>query len=134
MAKETITINGKVYKAKEVSFNFTCQLGLKGLAILDYGSPAKTFPIVREYIAFCMGADAEYAGMEIDKHCNAGGNFNELIDVVSEKMSESGFFRSLNQGNEEETAETPATNTEEEQTEEEQTEVKKTKKKAEVTE
>ena len=129
MAKETITINGKVYKAKEVSFNFTCQLGLKGLAILDYGSPAKTFPIVREYVAYCMGADAEYAGLEIDKHCNAGGDFNELISLVSEKMNDSGFFRSLNQSDEEETAETSAENTEEEQTE-----VKKTKKKAEVAE
>ena len=45
MAKENITVNGRVYKAKELDFNFLCNLGDNGIDISDIDK--KMLPALR---------------------------------------------------------------------------------------
>lgn len=93
MAKEKITINGRDYKAKELDFNFVCELGENGIDIADIGK--KILPTVRVYVAYCMGVDAEIAGMEINEHIVNGGDFNEFTETFNEKAESSDFFQAL---------------------------------------
>ena len=66
--KETSVVNGKTYPAKEITFNFVCDLGLYGIGIDDIGT--KMMPAARYYMAYCMGTSVEKAGEIIEQHCN----------------------------------------------------------------
>ena len=94
MAKETISINNRVYKAKELDFNFLCMLGENGIDITDIDK--KILPVVRLYAAYCMDVDAEVAGTEINLHIINGGQIEDVMNVFSEKANDSDFFRALN--------------------------------------
>lgn len=94
MAKETITINNRVYKAKELDFNFLCELGENGINIEDIDK--KILPTIRLYAAYCMGVDAEVAGTEINLHIINGGQIEDIVNVFTEKADDSDFFRALN--------------------------------------
>lgn len=93
MANEKITVNGNSYKAKELDFNFLCELGENGIEMTEIGN--KLMQTLRVYIAYCMGVDAETAGNEISNHCINGGNMTELIEVLNDKAQNSDFFRSM---------------------------------------
>jgi len=90
---ERITINGKVYQAKELDFNFLCDLGDNGIDVTEIDK--KMLSTVRVYIAYCMGVDVAKAGDEINQHSIKNGGINDLIEVFSEKAEDSDFFRSL---------------------------------------
>ena len=94
---DKITINGKVYKAKDLDFNFLCSLGDEGIDIGDVAK--KIFPAIRVYVASCMNVDVETAGEEINKHIINGGNFDQITEVFNAKAEESDFFRALGQEN-----------------------------------
>ena len=94
---EKITINGKVYRAKELDFNFLCDLGDAGIDVTEIDK--KMLSTVRVYIAYCMGVDIEKAGDEINQHSIKNGGINDLIEVFSEKAEDSDFFRSLDNRN-----------------------------------
>lgn len=98
MSKERITINGKAYKAKEIDFNFICELGEAGIDISEISK--KIIPTVRVYVAYCMGTDLDTAGAEINSHVVNGGTFDEISEVFSEKADESDFFRALGKATE----------------------------------
>jgi hypothetical protein len=83
MAKETIVINKRSYKAKELDFNFLCELGENGIDIQDIDK--KILPVVRIYVAYCMGVDNEIAGNEISRHIINGGTFDDFTTVFNEK-------------------------------------------------
>lgn len=91
-------INGRVIAARELDFNFLCELGENDIDITDMGN--KVIPAVRVYVAYCMGVGVDIAGAEINSHVINGGNLNEIIDVFSKKASESDFFRSLSKDSE----------------------------------
>lgn len=93
MANEIIKVNGKDYKAKDLNFNFLCDLGENGIEINDIGT--KVLSALRVYIAFCMNTDVETAGNEISLHCINGGTLDELAKVFNQKAEESDFFRSM---------------------------------------
>jgi hypothetical protein len=93
MSKEMMTINGKVYKAKEVDFNFICELGEAGIDIADISK--KLIPTVRVYAAYCMNTDIDSAGDEINAHLISGGTFDDITTVFTEKIEDSDFFRAL---------------------------------------
>lgn len=102
MAKETITINNRVYKAKEFDFNFLCELGENGIGIEDIDK--KILPTIRLYVAYCMGTDVEAAGTEINLHIVNGGQLEDIMNVFTEKAEDSDFFRALNKSSEKKTA------------------------------
>lgn len=111
---EKITINGKVYQAREVDFNFVCELGNEGITLTEITK--KMFPAIRVYAAYCMGLDPELAGEEINNHILNGGDFSELLNVFQQKAEESGFFQAL--GKKEEKATTASTKKKNSKTEE----------------
>ena len=114
--ENTITINGRIYQAKEFDFNFLCKLGEAGIDVTDIGK--KILPSLRCYIAYCMGVDDEIAGDEFNKHVIAnGGGFDELIEVFNKKAEESDFFRAISNTT---TQENPATTSKKKNTKKEQ--------------
>lgn len=90
---EKFTINNRVYQAKEIDFNFICMLEVEGIPLTRIG---KSFMnVYKVYVAYCMDADTEIAGNEINQHMINGGNLNELTEILSRKMDESDFFQAL---------------------------------------
>lgn len=97
---EKFTINNRVVQAKEIDFNFVCMLEVEGIELAKMG---KSFMnIIKVYVAYCMGVDADVAGNEINQHMLNGGNLNELTEVLSKKMDESDFFHALSKNAEKE--------------------------------
>lgn len=108
--KETIVVNGKTYPAKEITFNFVCDLGMNGIGFDDMGT--KMMPAIRYYVAYCMGTSVEKAGEIMEQHFINSLNedndkienpFAEILEVFNEKIETSSFFRALNKTTEKET-------------------------------
>lgn len=91
---ENIKINNRVYKAREIDFNFICELGENGIDISDMGQ--KILPTIRVYLAYCMGVSPEIAGDEMNAHMINGGSLTEIVEVFNEKVETSGFFLAIN--------------------------------------
>ena len=97
-----LTVNGREFRAKEVDFNFLCELSENGIDVSEVDK--KIIPAVRVYVAYCMGTSLEVAGNEINLHIVNGGALEDLITVFAEKTENSGFFRALtNKGVQKET-------------------------------
>lgn len=92
---KTFTLNGNVYQAKEIDFNMICDLEEQGISLEDIEK--KPMSMIRTYIAFCMNANKEYAGKEIEAHMIAGGNLGDIASVMSSAMEESGFFQAISE-------------------------------------
>ena len=87
------TLNGKEYIAKEFDFNMICDLEDIGISIEQAGD--KPMSLVRAYISFCIDGNKEKAGKEMQEHLVNGGNFAEIMGVMSEMMDKSDFFRAI---------------------------------------
>ena len=105
---KTFSINNKLYTAKDFTFNLLCDLEETGLSLDDMEK--KPMSLIRTYFMFCANIDKESAGREIEAHLANGGAFTDILDVMGEKMNESGFFRSLNKKTEEGAEETSTEN------------------------
>lgn len=105
---KTFEVNGRIYKAREFDFNFLCDLEEQGLSLDDVEK--KPMSLVRTYFMFCAGLSKENAGKEIESHIEKGGDFTDIVEVISEQMQDSGFFRSLNKRAEEGEGETSTEN------------------------
>lgn len=90
---KSFTVNGVTYTAKDFNFNTVCDLEDLGVSLSDLGN--KPMAMIRAYLTICSGRDAEFAGEQIEQHIINGGNFEDMMQVISEKMEESGFFRAL---------------------------------------
>ena len=90
---KSFTVNGVDYVAKDFNFNTVCDLEDMGVALADIGN--KPMSMLRAYISICSGRDMEFAGEQIEQHIIKGGNFEDVMQIISEKMEESGFFRAL---------------------------------------
>ena len=93
MSSEFITVNGKRYKAKEITFNFACDLQDAGISFAEIGK--KELPTIRAYVAYCMGVDLDTAGDAINDHLIAGNTMEDIATVLAEKVEDSAFFRAL---------------------------------------
>lgn len=91
-------VNGKSYKAKEFDFNLLCDLEEQGLSLEDIDR--KPMSLIRTYLAFCGNITKEQAGKEIEAHLASGGKFNDVVEAMSDQMNNSGFFRAIQQANE----------------------------------
>ena len=98
------SVNDKRYKAKDFDFNLLCDFEEQGLSLDEIDR--KPMSLVRAYFMFCAGLSKEAAGKEIEEHVAKGGEFTDIVDIISQQMSDSGFFRSLNKRTEEEEGET----------------------------
>ena len=97
-------VNGKSYKAKEFDFNFLCDLEDQHLSLEDIDK--KPMSLIRAYLAFSAGLTKEAAGAEIEAHLESGGKFNDIVEIMSAQMQDSGFFRSIRESKEEDTGAT----------------------------
>ena len=111
----TFTINGKLYQAREITFNAICELEDAGVSLTEIES--KPISTVRSYFAICLGGNKEVAGQEIEKHIINGGDLDEIMTAFREELADSDFFQAL----------TKTAN--EEATENQETETKRTRKK-----
>lgn len=96
---KVFNINGKSYRAKEFDFNLLCDLEDQGLSLEDIDK--KPMSLIRTYLAFCGNVTKEQAGRELEGHLENGGKFDDVVEVMSEQMSNSGFFRAIQRSNEE---------------------------------
>lgn len=100
-SKTTFVINGKRYNALEFDFNLICDLEDLGVSMERIKqNPASA---IRAYLALCMDAEKADAGAEIQAHMVKGGTLDELTSAMTVMLENSDFFRSLSQGEEEET-------------------------------
>lgn len=102
---ERININGKYYQAKEIDFNFICNLEVEGVEFAKMGKNFMT--MLKVYVAYCMDADTEVAGDEINQHIINGGDLSEIIETLQKKLEESDFFQALSKKTEQASQETP---------------------------
>lgn len=92
---KTFEVNRKQYKGKEFDFNLVCDLEDMGIQMEEMGQ--KTMSVIRAYFGACSGLGREAAGAELQAHIISGGDFAELLKVMSDEMNRSDFFRSLNE-------------------------------------
>lgn len=92
--KKFITINNVKYPVKEFNFNLLCDLEDLGFSFEEIGT--KPMSMVRAYAGICMNIDSQIAGKELEAHLINGGNFDEIMEVISTEMENSDFFRSIN--------------------------------------
>lgn len=90
---ETFKLHNRTYKARELDFNFLCMLGENNVEAT--AMTKKIIPALRIYVAYCMDADVDIAGAEINNHVINGGTLEELISVFTQKIEDSDFFRAL---------------------------------------
>lgn len=86
-----IKINGKNYKAAEFDLNLLCDFEDVGISLENID--AKMFNVIRQYVASSMGVNAKIAGQEITNHVANGGSLEDISDVMTAAMGDSGFFR-----------------------------------------
>lgn len=106
----TVTVNGKEYKAKPFDFNLICDLEDMGISLEEMGN--KKMSMVRAYFALCAGKGNEFAGKELNAHFVNGGKFEDIISAMNEEMEISDFFQAFNK-----TAETENTENQTEESE-----------------
>ena len=104
--KNTVHINGKAYKAAEMTFNNVCRMEEMD-APVTLGQKV-SFSLLRGYAALCMNTSKENAGEELEKHVTNGGSMDEIADAIEN----SDFFRKMSETEEQnvaavETEETP---------------------------
>ena len=99
----TFTINGKLYQAREITFNTICELEDAGVSLTEIES--KPISTVRSYFAICLGGNKEVAGQEIERHIINGGNLDEIMTAFREELADSDFFQALTKTANEETTE-----------------------------
>lgn len=85
------TVNGKEYTAKEFDYNLMCDMEDIGFNIDDIAE--KPFSALRGYFALCKGCTLKTAGKEISEHLGNGGTVDEILEVMTEKLNNSDFFR-----------------------------------------
>ena len=90
---KSFTVNNKKYVAKDFTYNTVCDLEDMGVSLSDF--KAKPMSVIRAYLAICSDGDMDNAGNEIQAHIIAGGNFDDMMQIMSEKMDESDFFQAL---------------------------------------
>ena len=86
-----LTLNGRSYKAADFDLNLICDFEDRGISLDDISN--KMFNVIRQYVASSMNTDPKTAGVEISAHLNNGGKLEDISDVMTAAMEDSGFFR-----------------------------------------
>lgn len=86
-------INGKEITAKSIDFNAAIELNDLGGDIYSFGT--KPLAVLRAYLAYCEGIDAEAAGREIESHIVGGGDLSDLSAAFMKACDDSAFFKAM---------------------------------------
>lgn len=90
---KTFKVNGRDYIAREFDFNLVCDLEDMGLSMEAMAD--KPMSMVRAYFGICSGLSRDEAGKEMEAHLIGGGNLDDVMDAMSEKLEKSDFFQNL---------------------------------------
>ena len=101
MAK-IVHVNGKAYKAAEMTFNNVCKMEEMD-APVTLGQKV-SFSLLRGYLALCMNTSKENAGEELEKHIVNGGTMDELSEAMADAIETSDFFRKMSETEEQNVA------------------------------
>lgn len=93
------SVNGKVYQSKEFTFGVIRQFEDYGLQMSEIQN--KPMTMVSAYLSVCGKMPLDKADEEINEHIINGGNFDDVMEVISEEMNNSRFFQALNKKSEE---------------------------------
>lgn len=97
----TFTVNGVTYTASPFDFNMVCELEDRGISLED--AQTKPMSLIRAYFSISANLSKAVAGAQMQAHLIAGGNFDELSDVIAKEMDESDFFQALSADKEKKT-------------------------------
>ena len=86
-----LILNGRSYGAADFDLNLICDFEERGISIEDVGN--KMFSVIRQYVASSLGVTPKEAGNIISEHLINGGSLEDISNVMSAAMEESGFFR-----------------------------------------
>lgn len=86
-----LILNGKSYKAAPFDVNLVCDFEESGISLEDIEN--KMFSVLRAYVAASVGCDIRTAGRIMSEHVNNGGALEDIAEVMTVAMNESGFFR-----------------------------------------
>ncbi len=96
MVKANIVINNVEYSIPELDFNALCDLSDLGVDVIDMnsdiGNPLK---LTRGIVAWITGNDLKKAGKILEEHITNGGGFDDIYEVFTQAISDSGFFKAL---------------------------------------
>ena len=111
---EKLTVNGKVYPVKELTWKFLVILDKEGIDVERVSGVAA----LNMFVAYCGDMTPQEAEEEINAHVLNGGNLNELVDTYNKALTDSGFFRRVLglSANKEEEVEEKATESKKEST------------------
>lgn len=96
--KNTFTVNGRKYIAKELDFNAVADFDMMGISIEDFGK--KNLALARAYLALYNNNNLAWAGNEIQAHVINGGTLADLFEVFGNSVADSGFFQAVNKSTE----------------------------------
>lgn len=88
-----IKLNGRRIPAANADFNFVAYLEENNIPLTDIQK--KPLSTAKVYVAYCLGADTDYAGQLINDHIIGGGDIADVMDMITKKVDESDFFRAL---------------------------------------
>ena len=86
-----MTINGKTYANKPLTFSAMRKLEKDGLSITTMSTRPLDF--LCGYVGLCMDTDADSAAAELDAHLAGGGNLDEIGEALNTAIEVSGFFK-----------------------------------------
>lgn len=95
---KTFIVDGQVVKAVDFEFGTVCDMEDMGVSIDGYDK--KPMSMVGAYLAICMDIPLEDARKIISKN---GKLVKEISPIMGDAISESGFFRSIQESEDEET-------------------------------
>ena len=95
---KTFEVNNVTYTAREIDFNFLCDLEDEGISLADVDK--KPMSAIRAYFTMCHGGSKEVAGKEIESHLIGGGNLEELMEAFADAIQKSDFFQAISKSQE----------------------------------
>lgn len=96
----TFKLNNKDYNSKKLDYNAVCDLYDLGTDISTLANGIN-FSSIRNFIAVLIfNNNVEQAGKEINDHIVNGGKLEEIIEIITKSVEESGFFQALGKSTE----------------------------------
>ena len=97
-----LKLNGRTYKAADFDLNLICDFEDRGITLDDISN--KMFSVLRQYVASSVETDVKTAGNMLSEHLKNGGKLEDISDVMSAAMEDSGFFRSTSESKDQTTS------------------------------
>ena len=96
-----VTINNKSYTVPQLGFKDMVHMEDMGFSVLDLFQKQKIFSMATAFVGVVANCDREESERLIEQHVLGGGNFESIYESFTKAVDESGFFKKLLGGEEE---------------------------------